>query len=52
VLGLFSIDAVCEFGLKSFWPENVEMHEFIVFHIKRYRIMKNGRQVLDRATMP
>jgi len=31
------------------WPDNVEMHDFIIFHIKRYRIMKVGRQAFDRA---
>lgn len=31
------------------WPDNVEMHDFILFHVKRYRIMKVGRQALDSA---
>jgi hypothetical protein len=34
------------------WPDNVEMHEFIIFHAKRYKIMKDGRQALDRAARP
>jgi len=33
------------------WPEIVEMQEFIVFQVKRYRIMTSGRQVLDCAAM-
>lgn len=34
------------------WPDNVQMPEFIIFHVKRYRIMKDGRQALDRAARP
>ena len=33
------------------WPDIVEMHEYIVFHVKRYRIMTSDRQVLDPAAM-
>jgi len=33
------------------WPEIVEMHEWIVSYVKRYRIMMSRRQVLDPAAM-
>jgi len=34
------------------WPENVKLHKSIIFHVKRYKIMKVGHQALDRAAQP
>jgi len=33
------------------WPQNVTKHDFIIYQIERYLIMKRGREVLDRAGM-